>query len=328
MTSAAPSGLHVNVTNQQGFSPLHVAALHGHVALVELFLQRGGNVDTRTVTHACTPLHLACQNNRQYTHKVVRRFSFLYIYHPQTKCVCLWVGEGVVSRRDTHTPLDTHPQASPPGHTHPWTHHETHTPPSQDSHPHGQQAGRTHHTGMLSCLIIFWNTSVLIVGPLIPLFGTSGDICTGVKARVGTLTSMLCCLHAIDSVDSPLVWHLLTSCQPAWKASHFYSTCLHTYIHWLSYCLGSRVLLPHSVWQDRRFTRWAIPAQLDFIKILTVRVLSQVVKHLVEHGCKINCQDSTGNTALHYCCLNGNNAAANLLLEVRKYGWFAEILKY
>ena len=46
-------------------------------------------------------------------------------------------------------------------------------------------------------------------------------------------------------------------------------------------------------------------------------LLSQVVKHLIEHGCKINCQDSTGNTALHYCCLNGNNAAANLLLEVR-----------
>ena len=46
---------------------------------------------------------------------------------------------------------------------------------------------------------------VLFVGPLILLLWTFGDICTGVKARVGTLTSMLCCLHAIDSVDSPLV---------------------------------------------------------------------------------------------------------------------------
>ena len=118
MTSAAPSGLHVNVTNQQGFSPLHVAALHGHVALVELLLQRGGNADTRTVTHACTPLHLACQNNRQYTHKVVRRFSFLYIYHPQTKCVCLWV-QGGVQEGYIHAP----------GYTSPGIPTWTHTPP-------------------------------------------------------------------------------------------------------------------------------------------------------------------------------------------------------
>ena len=122
MTSAAPSGLHVNVTNQQGFSPLHVAALHGHVALVELLLQRGGNADTRTVTHACTPLHLACQNNRQYTHKVVRRFSFLYIYHPQTKCVCLWVGGGwcpggTHTRPWIHIPRHPHLDTHTPGHT-------------------------------------------------------------------------------------------------------------------------------------------------------------------------------------------------------------------
>ena len=70
LTSASPSGLHINITNSEGFSPLHVAAMYGHVTLVELFLKRGANVDARSSKRECTALHLACQNNRQFTHKV------------------------------------------------------------------------------------------------------------------------------------------------------------------------------------------------------------------------------------------------------------------
>jgi len=54
------SGLGVNVTNQDGSSPLHVAALHGRVDLVPLLLKHGASVGARNVNQA-VPLHLACQ---------------------------------------------------------------------------------------------------------------------------------------------------------------------------------------------------------------------------------------------------------------------------
>ncbi|XP_019510022.1 PREDICTED: ankyrin repeat domain-containing protein 27 [Hipposideros armiger] len=54
------SGLGVNVTNQDGSSPLHVAALHGRVDLVPLLLKHGANVGARNAKQA-VPLHLACQ---------------------------------------------------------------------------------------------------------------------------------------------------------------------------------------------------------------------------------------------------------------------------
>ncbi|XP_029464279.1 ankyrin repeat domain-containing protein 27 isoform X2 [Rhinatrema bivittatum] len=55
------NGLEVNVTNQEGFTPLHVAALHGHSVLVSLLLKHGANLGAKTATRA-VPLHLACQN--------------------------------------------------------------------------------------------------------------------------------------------------------------------------------------------------------------------------------------------------------------------------
>ena len=57
--------------------------------------------------------------------------------------VCVPLGLGVCTRPPrhpkTHTPLYTHPRTHKP----PWTHTHTHT--------HGQEAGGTHPTGMLSC---------------------------------------------------------------------------------------------------------------------------------------------------------------------------------
>ena len=47
------------------------------------------------------------------------------------------------------------------------------------------------------------------------------------KARVDPFTCMLCCLCARESLDSPTVWHLLTSWQPA---EPFWSTYLWTSI--------------------------------------------------------------------------------------------------
>uniref|UniRef100_A0A8C0JET2 Uncharacterized protein n=1 Tax=Chelonoidis abingdonii TaxID=106734 RepID=A0A8C0JET2_CHEAB len=54
------NGLGVNVTNQDGFTPLHVAALHGHPELVYLLLKHGANSSAKNMNHA-VPLHLACQ---------------------------------------------------------------------------------------------------------------------------------------------------------------------------------------------------------------------------------------------------------------------------
>ncbi|KAK7116987.1 hypothetical protein R3I94_022503 [Phoxinus phoxinus] len=57
-----PDGLGVNSISADGFSPLHVAALHGHTALVSLFTRHGANINARN-TQSATPLHLACQNS-------------------------------------------------------------------------------------------------------------------------------------------------------------------------------------------------------------------------------------------------------------------------
>ncbi|NXN10796.1 ANR27 protein, partial [Indicator maculatus] len=54
------NGLGVNVSNQDGFTPLHMAALHGHSELVSLLLKHGASISAKNVKHA-VPLHLACQ---------------------------------------------------------------------------------------------------------------------------------------------------------------------------------------------------------------------------------------------------------------------------
>ncbi|XP_034033197.1 ankyrin repeat domain-containing protein 27 [Thalassophryne amazonica] len=54
--------LGVNCSNVDGFTPLHVAALHGHLVLVTLLIRHGANVNARNTQNA-TPLHLASQNS-------------------------------------------------------------------------------------------------------------------------------------------------------------------------------------------------------------------------------------------------------------------------
>ncbi|XP_048461495.1 ankyrin repeat domain-containing protein 27 isoform X2 [Rhincodon typus] len=62
LSSITINGLSVNSANQDGFTPLHVAALHGHFDLVSLLLRHGANVNMKN-SHNATPLHLACQHN-------------------------------------------------------------------------------------------------------------------------------------------------------------------------------------------------------------------------------------------------------------------------
>ena len=70
MTSS--DGLHVDSVNHENYTGLHIASLHGHVPLVEMFLKHGALVNARTKKHAATPLHLAAQNNRLRVREVSR----------------------------------------------------------------------------------------------------------------------------------------------------------------------------------------------------------------------------------------------------------------
>ncbi|KAM6973384.1 ankyrin repeat domain-containing protein 27 [Aplochiton taeniatus] len=63
LASLQASGLGVNSSSADGFTPLHVAALHGHLALVSLFVRHGANLNPRN-SQSATPLHLASQNSR------------------------------------------------------------------------------------------------------------------------------------------------------------------------------------------------------------------------------------------------------------------------
>ncbi|MGH0115805.1 UNVERIFIED_CONTAM: hypothetical protein FKN15_046990 [Acipenser sinensis] len=62
LASVRVSGVGVNISNQDGFTPLHVAALHGHAPLVSLLIGKGANINAQNAQSAM-PLHLACQNS-------------------------------------------------------------------------------------------------------------------------------------------------------------------------------------------------------------------------------------------------------------------------
>ena len=82
-----------------------------------------------------------------------------------------------------------------------------------------------------------WRTFVLYVGPLIPLFWTSGGFCPGPQSQRGSLTRMLHHLHAMDSLDSSL----LTAWWPAWQPSCLIHILAHVYRHWWGSNPGSQV---------------------------------------------------------------------------------------
>ena len=64
-----------------------------------------------------------------------------------------------------------------------------------------------------------WRISVFFVGCWFPCFGLLMMSALDFKARVDFLAGMICHLHAIDS---PLVWHMPNSWQPAWQLNHSY----------------------------------------------------------------------------------------------------------
>ncbi|KAM3919856.1 ankyrin repeat domain-containing protein 27 isoform 2-T2 [Leptodactylus fuscus] len=68
------NGLGVNVTSRDGFTPLHIAALHGHSVLVTLLLKHGAHVDAKNGNRAL-PLHLACHKGHFEVVKILMEYS-------------------------------------------------------------------------------------------------------------------------------------------------------------------------------------------------------------------------------------------------------------
>lgn len=56
--------LNVNVSNSEGFTPLHIAAMSGQTDILQLLLDAGAYTNVRTRQKGYTPLHLACQHQR------------------------------------------------------------------------------------------------------------------------------------------------------------------------------------------------------------------------------------------------------------------------
>lgn len=81
-TAATELGIHINIANQQGFTPLHTAALNGHYDLTQLFLKRGAEVNARNFTHKSTPLHLASKQDKMNVSPEFHEFdtTFMHVY--------------------------------------------------------------------------------------------------------------------------------------------------------------------------------------------------------------------------------------------------------
>lgn len=56
--------MYINVCNSEGFTALHVAAMHGRTDMVRLLMDSGSYTNVQTRSKGVTPLHLACQNQR------------------------------------------------------------------------------------------------------------------------------------------------------------------------------------------------------------------------------------------------------------------------
>ncbi|KAE8608961.1 hypothetical protein XENTR_v10011676 [Xenopus tropicalis] len=68
------NGLNVNVTSRDGFTPLHISALQGHLVLVCLLLKHGASVDVKNGNRAL-PLHLACHKGHLEVVKTLMEYS-------------------------------------------------------------------------------------------------------------------------------------------------------------------------------------------------------------------------------------------------------------
>ncbi|XP_075231527.1 ankyrin repeat domain-containing protein 27-like [Lycorma delicatula] len=60
--SRLTESVNVNVCNSEGYTPLHIAVMHGQVELVKMLLSAGAIINLRTRNKNRTALHIACEN--------------------------------------------------------------------------------------------------------------------------------------------------------------------------------------------------------------------------------------------------------------------------
>ena len=72
LTGCWTGGADVDARNQDGYTPLHWAAMDGHVETAALLLDRGADVDARDERGA-TPLHYALKKGHARTVEVLRK---------------------------------------------------------------------------------------------------------------------------------------------------------------------------------------------------------------------------------------------------------------
>lgn len=62
------------VSLSTGFTPLILAATAGHVGVVEILLDKGGDIEAQSERTKDTPLSLACSGGRQEVFKQIQKF--------------------------------------------------------------------------------------------------------------------------------------------------------------------------------------------------------------------------------------------------------------
>lgn len=113
----------MNVTNQDGYSPLHVAALHGRADLITLLLKHGAYIGASSASQA-VPLHLACQKGHFQVWLclgresgvvaeglawwLVRARAHFSPYSPDSLS-CTWWDQDVESQLPSHTVIHFRP---------------------------------------------------------------------------------------------------------------------------------------------------------------------------------------------------------------------------
>ena len=137
----------------------------------------------------------------------------------------------------------------------------------------------------------FWRTSVLFRGHWYPCFGLLVTSTLGFKAREDSLTYMLLWLHAMDSSDSPPVWHLLTFWWPAWQPSHFIHVL--AYKHWWTWvqdgechCLTACGKADSTDWAELAQLRSMILIYTDPFHLAILTTLSRFNTGTLHGGCK------------------------------------------
>ena len=72
-----------------GFTPLILAATAGHVGVVEILLDKGGDIEAQSERTKDTPLSLACSGGRQEVSSAVCACQSMCGWESVQECVCM-----------------------------------------------------------------------------------------------------------------------------------------------------------------------------------------------------------------------------------------------